>query len=103
MEKKNDLIEIAGVNKFGICPMCGARTMLLKSEYSAYTLSESGWITSQTDSTTDFKIVCPKCEFVYDVVVTPFGLSAKGAVVSENEETRKPILNNPIGTVEVKD
>ncbi len=103
MKEKKDLIEIAAVNKFGVCPMCGERTMLLKSEYSAYTLSESGWITAQTDSTSDFKVVCPKCEFVYDVVITPYGLSAKGAIIDEDHETRKPILNNPIGTVVVKD
>jgi len=103
MKNKKDLIEIAEVNKFGICPMCGSKTMLLKSEYSAYTLSESGWITSQTDSITDFKVICPKCEFVYDVVITPYGLSAKGAIIDEDKEKRKPILNNPIGTITVKD
>ncbi|MBQ8131000.1 MAG: hypothetical protein IJ193_00750 [Bacilli bacterium] len=95
MSKK--LVEIAALNKFGICPMCNAQVMLLKSEYSAYRLSESGWITSQTDSKTEFKIVCPECGFVYDVEVTPYGLSAKGAKIEEDIEPRKPILDNPIG------
>ena len=100
---KKDLIEVAAVNKFGICPMCNKQVMLLKSEYSAYKLSESGWITSQTDSKTEFKIVCPECGYVYDVVVTPYGLSSKGAIIEEKYESRKPILNNPIGTIIVED
>ncbi|MBR2248038.1 MAG: hypothetical protein IJ880_13625 [Bacilli bacterium] len=70
-KEKKDLIEIAGVNLFGICPMCGHPTMLFKSEYTAYTISESGWITGQTDSTSEFKIICPECEFVYEVEITP--------------------------------
>lgn len=102
-KEKKDLIEIAGVNLFGICPMCGHPTMLFKSEYTAYTISESGWITGQTDSASEFKIICPECEFVYEVEITPFGLSAKGANVSNEEEIRKPILNNPIGTIVVED
>ena len=103
MSKEKGLIEVAALNKFGMCPMCNKQVMLLKSEYSAYKLSESGWITSQTDSKTEFKIVCPHCGYVYEVVVTPYGLSAKGAKIEEEYEPRKPILNNPIGTIVVED
>jgi hypothetical protein len=58
VKKKNkELLEVVAQNKFGICPMCNSPTMLLRSNYSAYHLSESGWITSQTDSKTEFKFI----------------------------------------------
>ena len=104
--KKNnkELLEVVAQNKFGICPMCNSPTMLLRSNYSAYHLSESGWITSQTDSKTEFKIVCPECGFVLEVQVTPYGLAPLRSELTEEEELRNPILtDNPIGTVIMED
>lgn len=97
---KEEKIEIAAQNIFGICPICAAHTMLLESKYAAYRLSPSGWITSQTDSKVFFKIVCPKCGYVYSVKVTPFGLAPINSELDEEYENRNPILkDNPLGKI----
>lgn len=100
--KDNKIIPIV-TNEFGICPICGNRLLLLKSAYSAYTLSDSGWITSMLDDKVEFKVICTNCHYTCDMEITASGLTPKDYKFKDND-TRKPILkDNPIGEIIVED
>lgn len=102
MEKKDDdLIEVLLFNHFGECPVCNHPLSLLQAEYTAYSLSPSGFISSKLDSKCTFTEVCPNCGYTCEMGVNEYGLYPLGCV--EQRETREPILKeNPLGHYEKK-
>lgn len=80
----------------GICPVCGKPLMLLRSEYTAYILAESGYIRSKVDEKSEMKMICPKCGYIENARVGDDG------IIPERLDDLVPstgeIKNNPIGS-----
>lgn len=77
--------------------------MLLSSDYKAYHLSSSGWITRMEDEKKEFTIVCPKCGMHHKMVITERGLTPI-ELAEDKDDPRSPILrDNPIGNKENKE
>lgn len=88
------MIKVIEEIPYGICPECRRRLMLLRSEYTAYILAESGWIQSKVDEKSDLKMVCPNCGFTRKARVGDSGLIPEG--LDDMNLPRKPILKNLI-------
>lgn len=101
-EKAKKLVDAVTFNQFGTCPICKKPMMLLKSDYKAFTLSSSGWITSMADQTVDWEVVCPNCHHHHTMKITKRGLTP--IELADDDDDRLPILeDNPIGEVFIEE
>lgn len=95
MEEKKDLIKCVTMGEFGVCPICDHKLNLVEKKLSAYTLSESGWITSRMATKTTLLAICPNCGYELDMLIDENGLYP--AQLHNRAKPNDPILHNPLG------
>ena len=82
---KEELQEVVMRNKFGICPVCGNKLLLLKSEFEAYAMGDTAWIQKSLEKRVDYKGICLKCGYKINYELTERGLEPVGFVAKPSQ------------------